>query len=299
MDDAAFGSKVVLISGASGGLGAAVALRAARLGHRLALTARRADRLEEAAAGARDLGAAEVLTVPADLADPESAERLVAEIVGHFGGLDVLINNAGIGLPDLFASADPDAIRRQIEVNLAAPILLTRLALPHLIRSRGMVINVGSAITSLATPALGVYGATKAGLAYWNDALRRELRHRGLRVCLVEPGPVATDFFRAAGAMKGPHESSAGRDYSWWTYNSMLDPPPWFVTADADAVGKRIVRLIEHPRRRLSVPGGVVWTWRAIGWLPRIVPWLGDAVISALARHAERVGARAPEEARR
>ena len=294
------GGKIVLITGASAGLGAAVARQAARLGHRLALTARRGDRLDEVAARARGLGAAEVLTLPADLADPEAPERLVAEVVGHFGGLDVLINNAGMGLPDLFAAADPEAIRRQVEVNLTAPILLTRRALPHLLERRGMVINVGSAITGLATPALGVYGATKAGLAYWNDALRRELKHRGLRVCLVEPGPVATDFFRAVAELK--EEPSTPPDASggfWTTYNSMTDPPPRVFTADVDRVARRIVRLIDHPRRRLSVPGWFVGPWRILGGILQVMPWLGDAVLSALARRADGAGARFPEEVRR
>ena len=109
----------------------------------------------------------------------------------------MLINNAGLGLPHLFAGSEPEQILRQLEVNLVAPMMLTRYALPYLIESRGVVINVGSSITSVANPALGAYGATKAGLAYWNDALRREVQYKGVNVCLVEPGPVKTEFFDA------------------------------------------------------------------------------------------------------
>src|SRR4051794_14602672 len=172
-------TRIVLVTGASSGIGAAVAREAARLGYRLALTARRADRLEALAREIR-AGGTEAEVIPADLADPAEPERIVAETVDRCGGLDVLINNAGLGIAALFAQADPEALDRQIRVNLAAPLLLARHALPHLIERRGTIINVGSAITSVANSALGAYGATKAGLAYWNDALRRELRHRGV-----------------------------------------------------------------------------------------------------------------------
>ena len=92
----------------------------------------------------------------------------------------MLINNAGLGLPTQFADAEPEQLARQIAVNFTAPLLLTRLSLPSLIERRGMLINIGSAITGVANSALGAYGATKAGLAYWNDALRRELWSTGV-----------------------------------------------------------------------------------------------------------------------
>ncbi len=91
-----------------------------------------------------------------------------------------MINNAGLGLPTLFADSEPELLARQLAVNFTAPLMLTRLCLPSLIERRGMIINIGSAITCVANSALGAYGATKAGLAYWNDALRRELHAKGV-----------------------------------------------------------------------------------------------------------------------
>jgi uncharacterized protein len=132
----------------------------------LVLTARRVERLDRLAGELRsrqpDL---EVLTIAADLADPATPQRLVDETTARFGGIDVLINNAGLGLPTQFAAADPNDLRRQIAVNFAAPLLLSRLSLPTLIARRGTIINIGSAITCVANSALGAYGATKAGLA--------------------------------------------------------------------------------------------------------------------------------------
>ncbi len=278
-DDRSNVRKVVLVTGASAGIGAAVARELARRGYDLSLTARRADRLESLAAGLRPLGV-DALVIPADLDDPAAPGRVVDATVAHFGRLDVLINNAGFGLPTLFADADPDAIRRQLEVNFVAPLMLARRALPHLIERRGTIINVGSAITSVANSGLGAYGATKAGLAYWNDALRRELRHKGVKVCLVEPGPVKTEFFDALSALA----PSGGE------YNPMLDAPRPWMSARVEDVARRVVRLIERPRRRLSVLRRVVWPFRIVGGLFQVWPALGDLALSSIARHFDRKG---------
>ena len=272
--------KVVLVTGASAGIGAALARELVQQGYgRLALTARRGDRLEQLAGALRSQGA-EVLTIVADLEDPAAPEAIIASVLGRFGGLDVLINNAGFGLPTVFAEADPDDLRRQIEVNLTAPLLLARRALPSLIARRGTIINVGSAITCLPNSALGAYGATKAGLAYWNNALRSELWHKGIKLCLVEPGPVKTEFFDALMKLAPPGVG----------YNPLLDAPlPW-MAAPVDVVARRIVRLIERPRRRLSVLRRVVWPFRLLGALFRFCPPLGDFLLSTLTQHLERHG---------
>ena len=91
--------------------------------------------------------------VAASLDDPATPERLVSETVARFGRLDVLVNNAGFGLPTLFADANPDDVRRQLEVNLVAPLMLARHALPQLLARRGVIINIGSAITCVANSA--------------------------------------------------------------------------------------------------------------------------------------------------
>ncbi len=280
--------KVVLITGASAGIGAALARRLARQGRDLVLTARRADRLEQLAEELRPLGA-NVLTVAADLADPATAERLAAATSARFGALDVLINNAGFGLPTLFAEADPQDIRRQIEVNLVAPLMLTRQVLPLLVARRGTVINIGSAITSVANSGLGAYGATKAGLAYWNDALRRELRHKGVNVCLVEPGPVKTEFFDALSKLAPPGGG----------YNPLLDAPRPWMSARVDDVAARIARLVDCPRRRLSVLRRVVWPFRLVGGLFQVWPALGDLALSSIVRHFDAAGdlSRSPRRA--
>jgi uncharacterized protein len=152
--------------------------------------------------------------------------------------------------------------------------LLTRLCLPLLIERHGMIINIGSAITCVANSALGAYGATKAGLAYWNDALRRELYSKGVRVCLVEPGPIKTEFMEALSALV-PAEKHV---------HPILDNTAPWMTADVADVARRVTRLLDNPRRRLSVLRRFVWLFRALGVIARVCPPLGDRVVRSMQR---------------
>jgi short-subunit dehydrogenase len=275
---------VVLITGASAGLGAEIARELARQKRTraLVLTARRGDRLAKLADELKGIEPGlEILTIAADLAEPSSPARVLDETLRRFEALDVLINNAGLGLPTLFEDIDPEQLATQVAVNLAAPLLLTRLCLPSLVARKGVIINIGSAITCVANSALGAYGATKAGLAYWNDALRRELATRGVKVCLVEPGPIKTEFMDALASLV-PH---GGR-----THPILDNAAPW-MSATAGLVSRRVVRLLDHPRRRLSVPKRFVWPFRALGFLVRLCPPLGDRLVISMQRQDRHVAA--------
>lgn len=266
-------SRVILITGASAGLGAAMAREIARRGlaKALVLVARRADRLH-ALAGELERSAPglETLAIAADLAEPDACARVAREALERFGGVDVLINNAGLGLPTLFSDAPPDDLERQLAVNLRAPILLTRHLADSLIARRGMIINIGSAITCVANSALGAYGATKAGIAYWNGALRRELRSLGVTVCLVEPGPISTEFSQAL----------QGRVAEGDKAHSVTQTPAAWMTADVEDVAGRVVNLLDRPKRRLSVRRRLVWPFRILGALAWMFPALGDWVVT-------------------
>ena len=271
--------KVVVITGASAGFGSAFAKEAARRKYRLALVARRRDKLEATAEECRALGT-EVLTIVADLEHPASLPRIVEETVARFGQIDVLINNAGFGLPNLFADSDAAAIRSQLEVNLVAPMMLTHLALPYLLKTKGVVINIGSAITAVPNPALGAYGATKSALAYWSLALRRELRHLGLKVCLVEPGPIKTEFF----------ESLTLRNRAGESHHPMLDAPAPWMSGNLEVAARRVIGLIEKPKARLSVPKRFVWPWRLVGGVFGLFPRLGEEAVCLMIRyHDDRI----------
>ncbi len=264
MDSGMDEKKVAIITGASSGMGWAVAQRAARQGWRVVVAARRADRLAELVRRIQ-AGGGQALAVAADLADPADQARLIAATVAAYGRLDVLVNNAGLPLERDFADSDPAALRRQWDVNVTALVTLTRLALPHLEATHGTVINIGSVIGRFAIPGWGNYSPTKVAVAGLTDALRRELVPRGVHVCLVEPGPIATEFYQRSG---GADNSS----------------PPMSVPAPVAA--KAIVQLFTQPQRRITIPGWLNPLLTLAEWLARLAPPLTDAVLTARRRQA-------------
>lgn len=268
---------VILITGASSGIGEALAAELARRRPtaRLVLTARRLDRLDRLADELRrTFPGVETQAIPADLSEPEGPARLASAVLERASGVDILVNNAGLGLPTQFVDAEPDQVARQLAVNLTAPLMLTRYLVPSLIDRKGTIINIGSAITCVATSALGAYGATKAGLAYWNDALRRELIPMGVRVCLVEPGPIKTGFMEAVESRLPPGES----------YDRVIDNVMPWMTADVRDIARKVAGLVDRPRRRLSMLKRVVWPFRVLGTLATLCPPLGDLVVVRLTR---------------
>ena len=157
-----------LITGGSSGIGLAIARALREDGYELTLVARRPEPLEEAAA---QLGA---LAVPANLGDADECVRVVAAHAERYGGMDVLVNSAGIGVGGTFAEQDTKKIALQLDVNLRATLVITRESLQHLRVSRGQVITLASIAGTIPTPGLAVYGATKAALIAWTTSLNRE-----------------------------------------------------------------------------------------------------------------------------
>lgn len=187
---------VVLITGAAGGLGAAIARRFAADGSRLALLDIDAERLTEAAASFPG-----AVPIVCDLTDPAACERAVADVTERFGGIDVLINNAGMTHRSAFVDTDPAVIRKVMEVNYLGSAYITRAALPSLIERRGAIVVV----TSVAgfAPVLGRtgYAGSKHALHGLFDTLRAELRPEGVDVTVISPTFVDTDMQqRALGA---------------------------------------------------------------------------------------------------
>ncbi len=190
----------VLITGAGSGIGRELALRFGAAGGALVLVGRRAGALEDTAAQIRARGGtAHVL--PADLADRSAPDGVVAAAVEHLGGLDVLVNNAGnVRAGELESLSQPD-IETMIDVGLLAPILLTRAALPHLrAAGDGLVLGIASGIALVALPYYSVYAAVKAGLAHFDESLRRELLGTGVRVVTAFPGATATPMMDSSDA---------------------------------------------------------------------------------------------------
>lgn len=175
-----------LITGGSSGIGLAIARALREDGYELTLVARRPEPLEEAAQ------ALDALAVPANLGDPDECVRVVAAHAERHGGMDVLVNCAGIGIGGSFADQDTKRIALQVDVNLQATLVVTRESLPLLRASRGRVITLASIAGTIPTPGLAVYGATKAALIAWTSSLNREEEESGVRATAISPGFVAT-----------------------------------------------------------------------------------------------------------
>jgi NADP-dependent 3-hydroxy acid dehydrogenase YdfG len=187
-------NRVVLITGASSGIGAATA-RALAGRARLILAGRRRDALDTVAAAITASGG-EALAVPGDLTADGMPARLVQAAVTRFGGLDAVVNNAGIFETAAIGAVDTEHLHRQWQINVAAPMLLVQAALPHLRGRRGgTIINLGSVAADAAFAGCGAYAGTKAALAAWTRCLREELRGTNVRVSLVVAGATATEIW--------------------------------------------------------------------------------------------------------
>ncbi len=189
-----------LVTGASSGIGRDIARLLAREGARLAITARRAQRLETLAAELRALGAGDVHVLPEDLSDPTAPARLAARASECLRGVDVLVNNAGFAVPGLFLRSDLARTLSMLQVNCAAAVELTRILLPGMLaRDRGGILTVASVAAFQAAPYQTAYSATKAFLLNFSDSLHQELKGSQLAVTALCPGVTDTEFFEAAG----------------------------------------------------------------------------------------------------
>jgi len=188
--------KIVFITGASSGIGAATALAFAAAGTRLLLAARREEKLAEVAAVAMERGAEAVYTVALDVRDRAAVAQTVAELPAEWAAIDILVNNAGLsrGLDKLYAGQIDDW-EEMIDTNVKGLLYVTRAVVPGMVeRGGGHVLNLGSTAGELTYPGGGVYCATKAAERAINDGLRQDVLGTPIRVTTVDPGMVQTDF---------------------------------------------------------------------------------------------------------
>ena len=185
-----FAGKTALVTGASSGIGRALSRQLAARGARVILTARRQAALE---AVAREIAPAESIVIAADLCGPAALEGLVDEVERHVQRLDLLVNNAGVGLHKAAIESPPEIVRQLFALNLFAPVELTRRLVP-LIPPGGAVVNISSIAGKVPVPNLNLYSASKYALNAFSDGLWMELRRKGIHVMSVCPGYVDTPF---------------------------------------------------------------------------------------------------------
>jgi short-subunit dehydrogenase len=224
--------KYVLLTGGSRGIGPFIAEALARKGAHIALAARSEEALRRTASSLRTYGV-QTIICPVDLAQARQRHDLVRTVLDEFGCIDILVNNAGVEMEGSFLRLSWEAIRETMEVNLAAPMALTHLVLPHMVdRKGGYIVNIASIGAKSGTPYDAVYCGTKAGLTEWTRGLRVELTGTGVYFSTIFPGYVTeTGMFARFDIM-----------------------PPWIIgSCTPSQVARTVVRAIERRKQEVIV----------------------------------------------
>lgn len=247
-----------IVTGASSGIGHALALEMARQGAKLIVTARREDRLQSLVEKIHADGGT-VHTVPGDITSDALRQKLIDTAKAEYGGLDILVNNAGAGAEGLFVDADPNRVRTIMEINFFAPVELIRLAIPHLREgNRPMIVNVSSIVGLRGTPYNSEYTASKFAIQGFGESLRAELSKQKIDLLSVCPGTTETEFFDSVLEKTGKP--------NW----------PEHKPVSAAAVARAMVLAMRQGRHTI-VPyayGKLLW------WLNRLSPALVDRIMA-------------------
>jgi short-subunit dehydrogenase len=272
--------QVVIVTGASSGIGEATARRLARGGAKLVISARRSDRLE-ALARELDLTGKRVLALAADVTDEANRRRVVDGTLRKFGRIDALVNNAGYGTRGPVELVPLELIRRNFETNVFALVALTQLVVPHFReRGSGRIVNIGSVAGRIARPLSSVYDSTKHAVEAINDGLRGELAPFGIQVVLIRPGLILTEFVASANRASRSVVGASGPYAPYFAgYHRGYDRlRPWAGTGDD------IARLVEkaltarRPAPHYAAPAhaklSLLMKWllpvRAVDWIVRL-----------------------------
>jgi short-subunit dehydrogenase len=261
MSDKPYQDKAVIVTGASSGIGRALALRLADQGAWIALAARDGQRLDVLAAECRQRGG-KAIAVPTDVTDEAQCKALIERAVAEFGRLDVLINNAGIGATGLLEELpDLTLFKRVMDVNFYGTLHCTYYAVKHLKQTQGRIVNISSLAGKTPLPYNSSYNASKYAVHGFTDSLRMELAQAGVSVTLICPYWVVTEFHERLMDKNGTPRGPQGRAiYSKKT-----------MTADQCAA----ITLKAAARRKREVLMGPGWL---AGWLRMIAPGLVDKI---------------------
>jgi uncharacterized protein len=232
-------SSTALVTGASSGIGAAISRELASRGYAITLVARREERLRSLATELTSEHGATAEVIACDVAKPKERARLVEDLRGRERAVELLVNNAGFGHQADFATSPRERMTEMVRVNVEAVVDLTSLFLTGMLeRGRGSIINVASVGAFQPLPGSAVYGASKAFVLSFSEAIRTELRGSGVTVTAVCPGPVRTEFMEQAG------------------FPGVEDRTPGLVWMSAEEVAKIAVDGAEHDKR-VVVPGAI------------------------------------------
>lgn len=250
--------RIVLITGASSGIGKATALRLAKHGAHLVLCGRNRQALDEVRQQALSRGV-QALAVATDVTDPEQCRQAVASAVQHFGRLDMALSSAGLSLRGYFEGSSLETLERVMRVNFFGTLYITHFALPHIKQSRGSLVAISSLTGKRGIPSYALYGASKFAIQGLYEALRLELKRDGVHVGVVSPGFVNTPL----------RENVLRPDGQPWPN----PPPPPFRIWPVEKCVDRIIRLIVRRQAEALLPafaGPLLTLDQALG------RWIGD-----------------------
>ncbi len=258
-------NKVVLVTGGSSGLGLAIAEAFVAAGARVAIAGLEADAVEQVTERMRAAGH-DMLGVQADITRQEDVDRLVTRTVDYFGRLDVLVNNAGRSMRGKVLDTTPEQFRELMELNLIGLVRCTRAAVPHLLRHRGHVVNIGSLAAKSAARWVGAYPATKFAVAAYSQQLRLELGPKGLHVLLVCPGPIQRKDARLYPLAELEDVPERARAPGAGVRVAAISP---------ERLARAILRACRRRRAELVIPGKA----RLLFALAQLWPTLGDWIV--------------------
>lgn len=259
--------KVVLVTGASSGLGRTIAAAFAARRARVVIAARGADELRRTADEMRAAGY-DATAIPADVTRQESVDALLAGVIERFGQLDALVNNAGRTARSAILDATPEDFRDMLDINLLGVVRMTRAAAPHLLRSGGHLINISSLAGKSASRYLGAYPASKFAVTAYTQQLRLELEPQGLHVLLVCPGPIAREAPRHSPIDTHPGQSLPADAYKpgGGVKLNLISP---------EKLTERILRACERRDPEVVMPGKA----RILFAISQLSPSLGDWLV--------------------
>ena len=256
--------KVALVTGGSSGLGLAIAESLARRKAKVVIAARRPEPLESAAAELRRYEPS-AMAVPADVTRQEDVDRLIEETIARFGKLDMLVNCAGRSTRGDILSTTAEDFEQLLDLNFIALVRCTLAAAPHLLQSKGHLVNIASLAAKSAGHHLGAYPATKFAVAAYTQQLRNELEPQGLHVLLVCPGPIAREEVRTYGAEQMPALPPRASQPGGGVKLTRLS---------ADKLAAAILKACERRKAELVMPAASRLLFALAQLSPRLGDWL-------------------------
>lgn len=252
-------NKVVIITGASSGIGKALTFKYAKEGYTLVLAARRLELLHEIE---RELVGVQVLCVKTDVSKEEDCKNLVAKAVERFGKIDILINNAGISMRASFIDVETEVLHRLMNVNYWGTVYCTKYALPHILKEKGSIVGVISTGGYIGLPGRTGYSSSKFAVRGFLDTVRIEYLRAGLHVLVVAPGFTASEIRKTALTQDGSEQGETPRNES-----KMMS---------AERCANIMYRAIKNRRRKMIVS---FWDGKVIVLIAKLWAWIVDQIL--------------------